>query len=108
MWGTAGTPRRRRLIRAEFIVGAAGCTALGALSLVSGGVWPDLLGVWLVGVGVNYIPLTLQALALSKPGALEEELLGLDLRRELRRAGVRQLWIALPFAVAIAALLEAH
>jgi hypothetical protein len=85
-----------------------GLYALGVLSLVAGGGWRYLLGLWLVGVGVNYVPLTVQALALSRPGALEEELRGLDVRRELRRAGVHQFWIAVPFAVAIAALLDTH
>ena len=107
MWGTAGSLRRRRLIRVEFIVGAVGCTAFGALSLVSGSGWTDALGVWLIGVGINYVPLALQAQSLSRPGALEAELHGLDLRRELRRAGVRQIWIAVPFAVAISALAQA-
>jgi hypothetical protein len=35
MWGTAGTLRRRRIIRAEFVVGAIGCTCLGLYVLVS-------------------------------------------------------------------------
>lgn len=86
--------------------GAVGCTAVGVLSLVSGSGWVDVLGVWLVGAGINYIPLALQAQSLSRPGALEAELHGLDLRNELRRAGVRQLWIAVPFAVAMSALAE--
>lgn len=104
MWGTAGSLRRRRLIRIEFIVGAVGCTALGVLSLVSGSGWIDVLGVWLIGVGINYVPLALQAQSLSQPGALEAELDGLDLRSELRRAGVRQFWIAVPLTVAISGL----
>ena len=29
MHGVAGTQRRRRLIRAEFVLGAVGCTGLG-------------------------------------------------------------------------------
>ena len=107
MWGTGGSLRRRRLIRVEFIVGAVGCTALGVLSLVSGNGWADVLGVWLVGAGINYIPLAWEAQSLSRPGALEAELHGLDLRHELRRAGVRQIWIAVPFAVALSALSQA-
>ncbi len=105
MWGFAGTLRRRRLIRAEFVIGAIGCTIVGALALTrgQGGVW-DLVGVWLVGIGVNYVPLALHARSLSRQGALEAELQGLDLRRELRRAGVQQFWIAVPFVVALAAL----
>ena len=57
------------------------------------------------GAGVNYVPLALYARLLSKPGALEAELVDvLDLPRELRKAGAQQFWIAVPFAVAIAAL----
>ncbi len=71
MWGTAGSLRRRRMIRAEFL---------------------------------NYVPLALHARSLSRPGALEAELTGVvDLRSELRKAGAQQFWIAVPFAVAVAA-----
>ena len=104
MWGTGGSLRRRRLIRAEFVIGALGCTILGVLVLFSASstAW-FVVGAWLVGAGVNYVPLALYAQSLSRPGELEAELRGLDLRGELRRAGVRQFWIAVPFAVAIAA-----
>ena len=106
MWGTAGTLRRRRVIRAEFVIGAIGCVILGVFVLVTAGtvVW-GVVGVWLVGAGVNYVPLALYARTLSQPGALEAELVGVvDLRSELRKAGAQQFWIAVPFAVAIAAL----
>ncbi len=87
------------------MIGALGCTILGVLVIFSASsmTWV-VVGVWLVGAGVNYVPLALYAQSLSRPGELEAELHGLDLRRELRRAGVRQFWIAVPFAVAIAAL----
>ena len=105
MWGTAGGLRRRRLVRAEFVVGAVGCTALGIAAVVSAG---DALlfavGVWLIGAGVNYVPLALYAHVLSVPGRLEAEIGDGDVRPELRRAGVRQFWIAVPFAVAVAAV----
>ena len=108
MWGTAGTMRRRRLIRAEFEVGAVGCTLLGVLVLASAGsVGWALVGAWLVGAGINYVPLALYARSLSRPGLLEAELCDVDLRRELRRTGLRQFWIAVPLAVAIAALASA-
>ena len=106
MWGTAGTPRRRRVIRAEFVIGAAGCVILGVFVLLTAEtvLW-EVVGVWLVGAGVNYVPLALYARLLSKPGELEAELVDvLDLRRELRKAGAQQFWIVVPFAVAIAAL----
>jgi hypothetical protein len=104
MWGTAGTNRRRRLIRAEFFLGAIGCSGIGIYVLATGSGWLLALGIWLVGAGVNYIPLARHAQYLSRPGALEEELHGADLRHDLRRAGVQQLWIAVPLAVAVFAL----
>ena len=95
MWGTSGNGRRR-LIRAEFAVGAVGCSALGIAALLAAGsaLW-IAIGVWLVGAGPNYLPLALYAQSLSAPGRLEAELADVDVRRELRRAGVQQLWIAL-------------
>jgi hypothetical protein len=103
MYGTTGSARRRRLIRAELIIGAAGCVLLGALALMSGSGWAIMLGVWLVATGVNYLPLAMTAQSLSRPGALEAELVDADLPRELQQAGVRQLWILVPLAVVIAA-----
>jgi hypothetical protein len=104
MWGTAGTMRRRRIIRAEFFLGAVACTGLGALALATASGWMTALGIWLVGAGINYVPLAREAQRLSRPGALEAELQGVELRRELRRATVQQLWIAVPLAVAVFSL----
>jgi hypothetical protein len=104
MWGTSGRPWRRRLIRAEFFLGAIGCIGLGAFVLASGSGWMVALGLWLIGAGINYVPLAYEAQSLSRPGALEAELRGIDVHRELRRAGGRQLWIAVPLAVAVFAV----
>jgi hypothetical protein len=106
MWGTAGTARRRRIIRAEFFLGVLGCTGLGSYVLLTGSGGMLAVGAWLVGAGINYVPLAWQAQLLSTPGALEDELAGVDIRRALRQAGVRQLWIAVPLAVAYFALAD--
>ena len=108
MWGTAGKPRRRRLIRAEFAIGAVGCVSLGVFAMftASDTTWL-LVGVWLVGIGLNYIALYVHARLLSRPGALEAELRGVDLRPALRKAGLQQFWIAVPLAVVIAAVANA-
>lgn len=107
MYGTRGTERRRRIIRAEFIAGACGCILLGILALVHGSVEWLVLGAWLVGVGANYLPLAREAQRLSRPGALEAEMSGLEIRRELRAATKAQLWIAVPFAICLAAISRA-
>jgi hypothetical protein len=101
MYGSAGGPRRRRIIRAEFDIGAVGCILLGLVALVIGQGWGVAFGAWLVTIGTNYVALALAAHSLSRPGALNAELAGVDLSAELRRAGVRQLWILVPFAVAV-------
>ena len=106
LYGTAGSAWRRRLIRAEFVIGAAGCTLLGVLILMSASGWGLALGGWLVATGMNYVPLAISAHSLSRPGALEAELAGADLPRELRQAGVRQLWIVVPLAVVVAAVAQ--
>jgi hypothetical protein len=104
MWGTVGTSRRRIVIRAEFAAGAIGCTALGVAVVLSAGsaTWL-IVGIWLIGAGINYAPLALYAQSLAGPGRLEAEIGDGDVRRELRRAGVQQLWIAVPCVVAAAA-----
>jgi len=97
MWGAGGTMRRQRVILGEFVLGALGCAALGAWILVgASGIW-IVVGIWLIGAGLNYVPLAAHAWSLSRPGALER-----SPRLDLRRASVQQLWIAVPFAVAIA------
>jgi hypothetical protein len=85
-----------------------GCTGLGALVLATGSGWMIVLGIWLVGAGINYVSLAWEAQSPLKSGALERELQGVDIRPELRRAGVQQLWIAVPLAVAISALVARH
>lgn len=107
MYGTSGSARRRRLVRAGFIIGAAGCILLGVLTLMSGSGWTIALGLWLVAIGVNYVPLAISAQSLSRPGALKAELADVDLPRELRQAGARQVWILVPLAVVLAAIAQA-
>src|SRR5262245_1373964 len=106
MWGRAGSMRRRQIIRAEFLLGVVGCTSLGLLALVRGSGWMVVLGIWLIGVGINYVPLAVYAQSLSRSSALEDELVDVDVRREQRRAGLQQFWIAVPLAIVVFALVD--
>src|SRR5262245_3306704 len=101
MHGMNGSPRRRQIIRAEFFIGVVLCTMLGVLSLIFVEGWGRIFGVWLIGIGANYVPLAMSAQALSRPGALEAELAGVDIPSEARRVGVRQLWLLVPFVVVV-------
>src|SRR5215472_4197024 len=52
MYGTRGTPRRRRIILAEFTIGAAVMVVFGArLVAVSSGAGGRVLGIWILGSG---------------------------------------------------------
>lgn len=106
MYGARGTLRRRRIILAEFVLGAIGCVALGLAAALPGSPGPVrlVLGLWLAGVGLNYVPLAAYAIRLSRPGALEAELAGVDVPRELRRYATWQLWVAVPLLFVVLAL----
>ncbi|TJZ94658.1 hypothetical protein [Actinacidiphila oryziradicis] len=89
MYGTRGTTRRRRIILAEFVTGVVVLVVFGIwLVTHASGLGDRALGIWLIGAGLNYAPLALYAIALSRPGALDAELVGVDTDQELRRCRV--------------------
>ena len=104
MHGVAGTRRRRRIIRAEFVFGAVGSAGLGIwVAVTAASVGWLLLAAWIAGIGVNYAVLTWQAALLSRPGALDAELAGADLLGEIRRYSYLQLWLVVPLLFAVLA-----
>lgn len=105
MFGTAGTARRRRIVLTEFVVGCPLLVLLAAVTLLAGHV---PVGIWFLGVAQNYLPLAVYAVALFPPGALEAELAGVDVRRQLMHAGLAQLLLLLvvPFLVALVAAVQ--
>jgi hypothetical protein len=105
MYGTAGARWRRRVIVAEFIVGAFGGITLGLwIALSSPMVGWQWFGAWLTGMGANYLVLALHAVSLSRSGAMDNELAGLDVRAELRHYSLAQLWVVVPLTMAVIAL----
>lgn len=100
LYGTRGTARRKRIILAEFTAALAATVALGTwLVIGASGLGTRILGIWLIGAGLNYAPLAAFAISLSRPGALEAELANVDTGRELSRYGVLQLWILVPLSL---------
>lgn len=105
MYGSRGAVRRRRIIRAEFITGAAVMVAFGVwLTAFSAGLGGRALGIWIIGCGLNYAPLAAYAVALSRPGALDAELAGIDTGQELRHYSILQLWILVPLSLVVSAV----
>lgn len=104
MYGIRGTTRRRRIILVEFVVGAIAIIGFGVwLLAVSGHPLDRALAVYVILIGTNYVPLALHAVALSRPGALDTELAGVDTGRELRRYSVLQFWIFVPLYLVVLA-----
>lgn len=102
MYGATGRARRKRIVLAEFTGALAAAVALGTWIVIGGsGLGTRILGIWLIGAGLNYAPLAAFAVSLSRPGALEAELADVDTGRELRRYSVRQLWILVPLALIV-------
>jgi hypothetical protein len=102
MHGVSGTLRRKRIVLAEFIVALIAGVALGAwIAAAAPGLGTRIFGIWMIGAGLNYAPLAAFAIALSRPGALETELVGVDASRELRRYSVLQLWLIVPLALIV-------
>lgn len=106
-----------RLIAWEFGSGVIGPAALGVLSLrytVAHGLpivsWPGLLGLELLGIGLNYVPLFVFARRLVRDRSrLEVVKSGIQVDpAEARSYGVRQLWLVVPGAVVLFALRQWH
>ncbi|MGH9211935.1 MAG: hypothetical protein ACRD2C_14825 [Acidimicrobiales bacterium] len=100
--GLKGRRLRARIILGEFLLAAVLGPALGLLVLVTGGsVVAVLFGLWLIGAGLNYVPLAIHAWQLSRPGALDDELEGVDIPTELRYYTVAQLWVFMPLSLVV-------
>jgi hypothetical protein len=90
---------------AEFVAGVVVSVAFGIwLMAHASGPTVRVLGIWAIGAGLNYAPLAAYAISLSRPGALNAELAGVDTGRELRRYSVLQLWIFVPLSLVVLAV----
>jgi hypothetical protein len=104
MYGATGSLVRRRVILAEFVLGALVGTALGVYGLVGTDGWTQVFGAWIMGACLNYVPLALHALDLTRPGALERELREVDVPAALRHYTKAQVWIFVPLLFAVLAI----
>jgi hypothetical protein len=96
MHGSSGVTWRRWVILFEFVIGALGIAALAILVLPAGGIVRLVLGVWLLGIALNYLPLAVYAVVFIRPARLRAELTGVDLGGELRRYTKGQFWVFVP------------
>jgi hypothetical protein len=92
---------------AEYLIGVLGCAAFGLLA-VQGEGWVALVGVWLLAISCNYVPLLLHAVsfALRPQGRPQRKELESWSREEMGRYRVRQLLILVPLAVIVLDLIQ--
>jgi hypothetical protein len=93
----------RRLILLEFGISAPGLMAAG-LVIIFKGYWP--LGAYLLMLGINYVTLLIYAVSLK---GRHEELKNrnrLEISRTIRRYGIQQTLLLVPFAMPILAILQ--
>lgn len=76
------------------------------LLAASSALWA-LLGAYLIGVGLNYVPLALHAIFLSRADRLNAELADVDMDAELRRYAAKQLFTGVPTLVLILGVVQA-
>jgi hypothetical protein len=109
MHGARGTTNRRRVILAEFSLGAVGGAAFGLWALTSwGGAVGVVAGLYLLGLAANYAALALHAITLARAGALDAELRGVDIRAALRDYTAKQFWVFVPGLFAVLAVRRAR
>ena len=101
MYGRHGSKRRRRLILAEFVLAAIDIPLLGLTLVQAASVPRVFLGAYLIGVGLNFVPLGLHAISLSRAGRLGTELAGVDVAAELRRYTAKHLFIGIPLLMLV-------
>lgn len=100
----------QRFILAEYALGVILPLTLGAFTLrsnlasASRSTWQTLLGLWLVGIAVNYVPLFLYAVFIARSGAVKTE--GEPEIRHARRYGVQQTIILVPFLVVVISVIQ--
>ncbi len=99
-----------RLIQAEFGIGILVPVLLGArllwagrLPAVSSG-WDVAVGVWLIGMAANYIPLFIYAVLIARGGTVRAE--GEPELQRVKRYTIQQMIIFVPFLVAALAILQ--
>jgi hypothetical protein len=99
-----------RVIVAEYGIGIVLPLALGALTLrnslssASPSMWQILLGIWLVGIAANYIPLFLYAVSIARGGTAKVE--GEPELPNARRYGLQQTIILVPLLVVLVTLIQ--
>lgn len=98
-------------IIAEFASGVVLCVALGIFVLVRGNsFWQMALGLYIISLGINYVPMLIYALVMTKYKSARTEL-GDELndqRRAMAKYRRKSLLLLVPLLVPLVALCREH
>ena len=100
-----------RLVLAEYGFGVVFSIALGIFVLARGhSVWQTALGIYFICLGLNYLPLLLQAIALRDRQKAHREIAGelTDVRGSMSRYRSQSLFLLVPLFVAIAGAFQSR
>ena len=99
-----------RLILAEYALGIVLPLALGIVSVRAGWIsvarwgWQTIMGLWLIGIAANYVPLFIYAFLIARAGTVKSE--GEPEMAHARRYGTQQVIILVPLLVVILAIVQ--
>lgn len=99
-----------RFILGEFAIGIVLPLTLGFISLRTGLFGPVpvgreiVLGLWMVSIAVNYIPLFIYAVLIARSGTVKEE--GQPELAHVKCYSIQQAIIFIPFVVALLAIIQ--
>lgn len=96
-----------KFIIAEFAAGVLLCVALGTFVLLRGNsFWQFALGLYLVSLGINYVPMLIYAVAITRDGSARAEM-GDELndkRRVMAKYRLQSILLLVPLLVPMVAL----
>jgi membrane protein implicated in regulation of membrane protease activity len=98
-------------IIAEFASGVVLCVALGIFVLVRGNsFWQLALGLYIISLGINYVPMLIYALVITKYKSARTELGDelIDQRRAMAKYRRKSLLLLVPLLVPFVALRREH
>jgi len=99
-----------RFIVVEFALGIILPFILGVVSVRAGvrgavpSIWETVMGIWLITIAANYIPLLIYAVLIANAGTAKEE--GQPEIAQAKRYGIQQVIILVPLLVVVAALAQ--
>jgi len=99
-----------RVIVTEYALGIILPAVLGILSFRSGlaqtdkANWQTMLGIWLITISANYVPLFVYAVLIARAGTVRQE--GLPEFAHAGRYGIQQTIILVPLFVVLLALAQ--